>query len=70
MVHDVGVVDDGLGGDQMVLLVVRQPEVEAKVACLLGRDEGAGEPDGEVQHVCEHTSALVVTIPTERQYCS
>jgi len=61
VVHDVGVVDNGFCGDQVVLLVVRQLEVEAKVARLFGWDQGAREPDGEVQHVCEHTSALIVT---------
>ena len=57
MVHDVGIVDDGLGGDQVVLLVVRQPEVEAVVARPFGRYQGAREADGEVQHVCQQTHA-------------
>ena len=52
MVHDVLVVDVGLVGDQVVLPVVRQLEVEADVGGLLGRHLRAGKADRDVAYIC------------------
>ena len=54
VVHDVLVVNEGLGGDEVVFSVVRQLEAEAEVGGLFGWNLGAGEPQCDVQYTCNH----------------
>ena len=51
MVHDVLVVNEGLGGDEVVFLVIRNLEVEADVGRLFGWNLGAWERQCDVQYI-------------------
>ena len=48
--HDVLVVNERSGGDEVVFLVVRQVEGEADVGGPFGWNLGAGEPQCDVQY--------------------
>ena len=51
MVHGVLVVDEGLGGDEVVFSVVGQLEVEADVGGLFCWNLGTREPQCHVQYI-------------------
>ena len=51
MVHDVLVVNEGLGGDDVIFTVVRKVKGEADVGRLFGWNLGAGEPQSNVTYV-------------------
>ena len=50
--HNVVVVDEGLDGDEVVLLVTGQLEVEADVGRLFGRHFRGREAESDVHDVC------------------
>ena len=64
VVHDVLVVNEGLGGDEVVFSVVRQLEVEADVGGPFGWNLGVGEPQCDVQYTCNHDSLAVLVVFT------